>query len=127
MIYSATSFTVNGEPIDAINIDYRSRDPNYGIDMSMFRQASCVASIDCTIPLGSIENFGLLFHRQPAGASYATLARRVKYGGRKGRSAMRRLLHKALPINVRTKHAWFRGRAVMLNETEMLIKASEQR
>lgn len=128
MRYSAMSVTIDGKPIDAIDIDYRSIEPEYGTSLfSLVRREPCSASIECTVPMSSVADFASLFRSEPVGASYATLARRVTYGGRKGRSAMRRLLKRALPINVRTEQAWFRGRAVMLNDTEMLIRAREQR
>ena len=50
------------------------------------------ASCEMTVPASSVQDLLDAIFPRPKGASDATLARRVSYGGRKGRSAMRRLL-----------------------------------
>lgn len=61
------------------------------------------------------------------GASHTTLVRRVGYGGRKGRSALRRLFERALPIFFTTNEgARLRGCAVSMSETDFAVRLHGQ-
>lgn len=125
MNWSDISFTIDGHPID-VDMTYEAKpEPEYGMDLSVFsvfRQQACEATAECTIPMASFDAFASLFHREPVGASHATLAKRVRYGGRKGRSARRRLFARALPLEMTSAHGTFRGKGIMLDETEMIVR-----
>lgn len=132
---TVTRFTFNGVdvPVDSVTYGRRCRDDDdsvdafayaYGCDLfSLERREPATYTVEATIPMrGGWDDFAKLVHPQPFGASPATLARRVKYGGRKGRSAIRRLFARALPVEMATEYLRFRGRAVMLDESEMRIR-----
>lgn len=122
------TMTIDGVEVPFTSFNYQRREPDYGFDLrSVLAPASF--SFETTIPMkDGLEGFASLFRREPVGASYATLARRVRYGGRKGRSAMRRLFARALPIELSTADGdRFVGRAVMLDETQMILRARSRR
>jgi hypothetical protein len=101
-LYDSCYVTIDGEPIgtpvDAVRVETHA---SYGVDMSAFRPEPLNVSIECTVPLdGRLDEFASLYRREPPGASYATLARRARYGGRKGRRALQRMLARVLPIEV---------------------------
>jgi len=106
---------------------------DFGVDMSPFyaermegmQKAAKPVTIECSVPIAGPEDFAALFHREPAGASGETLAKRAKYGGRKGRRALRRMLARALPVEIEfgpRPYQRMRGKYVMVGE-EILIKA----
>ena len=112
----------NGKPLGAVSdFTYQIRD-QYAEVEPILRREAYVATAECTVPVGAIE---ALFPRAPAGASHATLVKRMRYGGRKGRSARRRLMARALPIVLTTGYLRYRGRAAFLDETEavMVVKS----
>ncbi len=122
------SFTFNGISVPITDADYRFKtsdvEPGYGLDtFSLIRREPTTISVEATIPIaGGWDAFAKLIRNDPPGASSRTLARRVGYGGRKGRSALRRLFARALPVAMATDRARFHGRAVMVSETDMRIR-----
>lgn len=112
------SFSIDGHDIPISGASYNYRAPD-GDDLPMLRRE---ATAEYTIPLDSFAFSSLFFKREPSGASQATLVRRLRYGGRKGRSARRRLLAMALPIEIAYAHGKMHGRGIMLDETEMLVR-----
>jgi hypothetical protein len=120
---SDVSLTLDGVRYDGPqSIEYRE-EPEYGFDVSsLIRKPSVTASVEFTMP-GALEAFAGLFKREPVGASMETLVRRVRYGGRKGRSAMRRLFARALPIEMTSGISRFRGKAVFLEDGEIQVRA----
>lgn len=125
-VYSYASFTIDGEDVplsELSDLKYRERVPDYGCDLTSLRLPSYTVTAECTVPMKSFEAFASMFRREPPGASALTLARRVKYGGRKGRSALRRLFKRALPIEMSMANGTrFHGKAVVLDETEMRVR-----
>jgi len=117
--WSDVTFTIDGQPISFTNAEWSCKaEPERAPLVSKTYEAT----IETTIP-GSPPDFAALF-REPPGASAATLAKRVKYGGRKGRSAWRRLLKRAPEVVLSTGLVRLRGRAAMLDETEILVRMS---
>lgn len=116
------SLTIGGVRYDAPSSYEVKREPDYGCDFSSLRKEPTEISVECSVPVESMGDFAMLLPREPAGASHATLVRRVHYGGRKGRSALRRLFAKALPIEMTTEFLRFEGSAVLLDETEMRVR-----
>jgi hypothetical protein len=128
--YDRISLTIDGRTYEQpaeISVERTAR-ADYGCDLRALRREPTSVSIECTVPLTSPGDFAELFGRpEPPGASYTTLARRARYGGRKGRRALQRMLARALPIEL----AWspwsprFVGRCVMVGD-EVVIKASSR-
>lgn len=128
MNWSDAEITIGGVKMPAGEIFYGwNREPDYGVDMSSFYPSE--VTFETTVAV-DIEAFAGLFPRKPHGASELTLAKRVKYGGRKGRSALRRLLGSALPIELTTVD-WppvrMHGKAVFLSEREIMIEMRGRR
>ncbi len=122
-----TSFTFNGIDVPIVDVNY-CPEPSFGVDLGYLRCASQTVSFETTIPYaGGFAAFAEMLRNDPPGASPKTLVRRVAYGGRKGRSALRRLFARALPIEIATEHMRMRGRCVMLSEVDLHIKASSRR
>jgi len=121
--YTSATFTIDGVafPVEDCIFE-RKPEPEYGCDLSPLYAPY---EVNIEIPVkGSIDDFAALIHREPPGASAVTLARRVKYGGRKGRSAWRRLLKRAPSVELDTGLVRLRGRAVTLDETEIMVQMS---
>lgn len=133
--YDNVFVMIDGKPIgpggEQVTLTRESRG-EYGVDMSPFyaermegMQKAKPVTIECSVPISGPEDFAALFHREPPGASMQTLAKRAKYGGRKGRRAMRRMLDRALPTDIQFGPHWWqrmRGKIVMIGE-EIVIKA----
>ncbi len=92
--YSDVSFTLDGVPFPAESVSItRKTSTSQAVDWVSRGQQTYEAS--CTVDLapGAFEALvAALTPRQPPGASIGTLAKRALYGGRKGRSAYRRIL-----------------------------------
>lgn len=124
-------FTLNGIefPMVMSDVEYSRADLDlgYGMDLHVLRMPSEPFTFETSIPISGFESFAALLRNDPPGASATTLARRVRYGGRKGRSAMRRLFARAVPTELATSDGMrFRGRMVMVNETEMRMRMSQR-
>lgn len=84
-------------------------------------------TVSCIVPAASVIPLDqLMFPREPAGASHETLVKRLRYGGRKGRSARRRLLARGLNVMLNTGRHRVRGRAAMLDGNEILMKVKRR-
>ena len=110
----------NGKPMgDVSDFTYEIDSAKYAEERATIQSSeSYSATADMIVPAAT---FDFLFPREPAGASHATLVKRMRYGGRKGRSARRRLLARALPMNLNAGHLRYRGKATFLDEGEILM------
>lgn len=92
--YENATITVNGEPLEAesISLQRACEPPTWGrplVVADTFRsEVNCTMLVARATVEDLLRAFGPLY---PPGASVDTLWRRVWYGGRKGRSALRRL------------------------------------
>lgn len=110
---------VNGKPMGEVSdVTYEISHDEYADPGPILRGETCSVTGECIVPVGALD---FLLPAEPAGASHETLVKRMRYGGRKGRSARRRLLAKALPIDLMTERLRYRGRATFLDETEALV------
>ncbi len=114
-----------GSPTEAARVEtHAKRDDGPAL------RAEHRASYECTVPLQEWDSLAALFHREPAGASAATLSRRAAYGGRKGRRAYRRLLERASPVELELAMPCgalrVRGRCVMVGD-EVVVHVGRRR
>lgn len=124
--WSDVSFTLNGDPFPMTSGVYSSKS-EYGFDTKAFLPEKYEVNVTVPVKLDELTLAGL-FGGAPMGASHKTLVRRVGYGGRKGRSALRRLFERALPIFFTTNEgARLRGRAVSMSETDFEVRLHGQR
>ena len=132
-VYDFVSVTIDGKRydkvLDKVEVTRESHGA-YGCDLrGLMRPPPTDITIEVTVPIEGPHAFAALFQQEPAGASAQTLAKRVRYGGRKGRSAMRRLLARAAPVEFAMGPAElrFRGRCTMINEGEVVVRAKQDR
>lgn len=118
--FTSCELTFNGVPMGGIT------DISWKQDRSETAAAlpSATFSGEITMTLDATSGFLDRFFPRP-GASDATLARRVRYGGRKGRSALKRLFAKASPVEISAGDLRIRGRAVFLNDGEMVFQTTK--
>lgn len=123
LIGKDVSFTIDG-------VDYAMRDvtieqeqvgilPHAEIPPPPPRMFEGVATMH--VHKGGIDKFLEALSPKPKGASFNTLVNRLKYGGRKGRSAWRRLWkHHSMPVKAFTPNmlVW-RGRCLVLDPYEI--------
>lgn len=102
----------------------REPEPQYGFNLhDLLPDLPTSISVDTEVPIEGLDAFvELLKPREPPGASPSILARRVKYGGRKGRRALRRLYQRTPSIEMTVGAFLLRGRMVMLDEQTIAVR-----
>lgn len=123
-----SSISIGGVVVDGItDLSWSRKEPDYGCDLSSLRGEPISVTAECKIP-GTLEAFARLFRKEPPGASANTLARRVRYGGRKGRRALERLFDRALPIVFTTDlGVSLHGRAVIIDPENIHVRLRGRR
>ncbi len=126
MIYNAEdiSFTLDGVEFSGVSslvFTSRERVPEIVPTPRAWR-VTCSATFAMTDGWRALLD--ALLPPEPAGASHATLVRRLWYGGRKARSARRRLLARGAAIVMTTASgARVRGQAAIVSENTMIMRA----
>lgn len=121
-MWEGISFSLNGQdfPVGEVSVERRPL-----ADDAIIARASTgtyEVNVSASVPSSSFDFSAFMPRRH--GASDETLVRRVRYGGRKGRAALRRLFKRAAAVQMAYGPVLVWGRCVFLDTDEMVFRMS---
>lgn len=124
-MWESVSFSLNGQdfPMGEVSVGRRPLADEDVLARSSF--GTYEVNVSAVVPSAAFD-FTALMPRRP-GASDESLVRRVRYGGRKGRSALRRLFRQSAPVQMAYGPVLVWGRCVMLEPGEMVFRMNAPR